>query len=265
MKHLLCRWLLPVALAVAPYALATVDGTDNSDLWWNPNESGWGLQVVHTGHVIFVTMFVYDANRNPVWYTGTGNPDPTGFVWSGDLYQTTGPFFAAVPFDPASVTATRVGTFAFDVSPPQSVAEATLRYSVGGVAVLKHIQRQPLRFDDFSGSYLGMFRQTHTCSDPSRNGTFDVPVGVTITHGGGNAFTMSTNSADGVTCTFSGGVYGQEGRFGHVSGGTYGCSDGTAGAFRFFEMYVNISGFLARGQLNDQACSSQLHWGGVRG
>jgi hypothetical protein len=32
---------------------------DQSDLWWNPAESGWGIQFVHTGSAIFATMYVY--------------------------------------------------------------------------------------------------------------------------------------------------------------------------------------------------------------
>jgi hypothetical protein len=88
--------VLAAAASYGREARATTFTTDESDLWWNPNESGWGLQVVQTGSVIFVTMFVYDQNNNPLWYTATctyqGN-----HVWSGDLYQTSGPWFGAVP------------------------------------------------------------------------------------------------------------------------------------------------------------------------
>jgi hypothetical protein len=56
--------ILAAACFFVSHAYATAYSTDQSDLWWNPNESGWGMQVVQTGSVIFVTMFVYDQNNN---------------------------------------------------------------------------------------------------------------------------------------------------------------------------------------------------------
>ncbi len=49
--------LLAIASALSP-VWATSFTTDQSDLWWNPNESEWGMQLVHRGSVIFATMFV---------------------------------------------------------------------------------------------------------------------------------------------------------------------------------------------------------------
>ena len=46
---------------------------DYSDLWWNPNESGWGLNVVqHASRNIFAVWFTYDANASPRWFVITG-------------------------------------------------------------------------------------------------------------------------------------------------------------------------------------------------
>ncbi|HEY3585288.1 MAG TPA: hypothetical protein VGL90_13045, partial [Casimicrobiaceae bacterium] len=49
-------------------AHASFGGDNNSDLWWVPSESGWGVQFVQQGALIFATMFVYDANGKPTWY-----------------------------------------------------------------------------------------------------------------------------------------------------------------------------------------------------
>jgi hypothetical protein len=166
---------LIVLAAAASYgreARATTFTTDESDLWWNPNESGWGLQVTQTGSVIFVTMFVYDQNNNPLWCTATCT-NQGNLVWSGDLYQTSSPWFGTVPFNPGAVTPTKVGTLAF--SPP-SVTKATLIYSVNGVVVTKAIQRQTLTFDNFGGTYHGMFNQVLTCTNPAQSGAFNVSV-----------------------------------------------------------------------------------------
>ena len=67
--------------------------TDQSDLWWVPNESGWGMQLVQRGSVIFATLFVYDPTGNPTWYTATLDPMAGNLTWTGDLYATTGPYF----------------------------------------------------------------------------------------------------------------------------------------------------------------------------
>src|SRR5664279_6303888 len=78
-----------VALSLlAPSAGATSYSTDQSDLWYIPAESGWGMQLVQRGNLIFATIFVYDAAGNPTWYIATLSPTATQFVWSGDLYAT---------------------------------------------------------------------------------------------------------------------------------------------------------------------------------
>ncbi len=51
-----------------PPAAATSFSVDNSDLWGNPAENGWGLQIVQRAEIIFVTLYLYNANNTPVWY-----------------------------------------------------------------------------------------------------------------------------------------------------------------------------------------------------
>ncbi|HET7442105.1 MAG TPA: hypothetical protein VFJ47_12445, partial [Terriglobales bacterium] len=143
-----------------------------------------------------------------------------------------------------------------------TVTQATVTYSVNGVVVTKAIQRQTLAFDNFGGTYQGMFKQVMTCTDPTQNGTFDVPVMVNIAHAGGAAFTLIW-TGQAATCTFTG-TYGQSGRMGSVPTQSYSCTDGTAGTFQLFEMYVNVTGFSSRGTFQDQSCSATFHLGGVR-
>jgi len=62
------RWSGVVALLAwlgIGHALAA-DAADPSDLWWNPSESGWGMQLVRGGEVTFATLFVYDAASRPL-------------------------------------------------------------------------------------------------------------------------------------------------------------------------------------------------------
>jgi hypothetical protein len=104
---------LALMLASAP-ARASSATSEITDLWWNPAESGWGVNVILQNSVAFLTFFVYDAAHVPIWYTSDAYVGDN-FVWTGKLYQTTGPWFGG-PFPPASVTLRQVGTVSFAVT-----------------------------------------------------------------------------------------------------------------------------------------------------
>ncbi len=36
-----------------------------SDLWWNPNESGWGLSLSHHGDSLFAVWYTYGPDNRP--------------------------------------------------------------------------------------------------------------------------------------------------------------------------------------------------------
>jgi hypothetical protein len=114
--------------------------TNYQDLWWNPAESGWGINVTHQGDVVFATLFTYDAGGRGAWFVlSSGARQPDG-SFLGDLYRTTGPAFNAVPFRPiGAANLTRVGTMQLRFANGES---ATLTYTVNGVTVVKSIVRQ---------------------------------------------------------------------------------------------------------------------------
>src|SRR5438067_967897 len=89
--------LLAAICFVASPAYPTAFTTDSSDLWYIVAESGWGMQLVQRGDIIFATLFVYDPSGAPTWYVATLAPTVTPLVWSGDLLATTGPWFGTVP------------------------------------------------------------------------------------------------------------------------------------------------------------------------
>ena len=98
-----CVWGAQPNLSVA---------TNYQDLWWAAPagvESGWGVNLTHQGSTIFATWFTYDVNGNPLWYSAT-LPSVGTRTFSGLLYRNTGPAFSAVPFSPALVHGTPVGT-----------------------------------------------------------------------------------------------------------------------------------------------------------
>ena len=110
-------------------------------LWWNSpagSESGWGINFAHQGDIIFATWFTYDAVGKAWWLSMTA--DKTGdATYAGTLYQTSGPAFNAVPFDPTKVTPVVVGNATLTFT---SNDTGTFAYTVNGVAQVKSITRQ---------------------------------------------------------------------------------------------------------------------------
>lgn len=241
---LLSLWLC------SPFASANTFTTDLTDLWWNANESGWGVTATHQREVVFLTFFVYGTDNRPTFYTGqasySGQAASGALSFSGPVFQTTGPWLGTF-FNPNAVTIRQVGTVNFTAF----VDAATMTYSVDGVVVTKALTRQTFRNNELTGNYAGVFRQTSSgCSNPANNGTVENVVGVSISNSN-TSFAMTTNG-NGLVCNYSGN-YRQGGRMGS-STGTYTCG-GLAGNYDMLEIEANPSGLTARFSANDNSCS----------
>ena len=115
--------------------------TNYQDLWWAAPagiESGWGINLTEQSNKIFGTWFTYDVDGSPLWLSVLATNTAPG-VYAGALMRTRGPAFDAVPFAPAAVTATQVGTATFTF---QDGAHATFAYTVNGVSQAKAITRE---------------------------------------------------------------------------------------------------------------------------
>jgi hypothetical protein len=91
-------------------ATANTFGTDMTDLWWNPSESGWGVTATHQGEIVFLTFFVFGADNTAHWYAGRPpTPAPTARArpFFGPMYQMTGPWFGT--FNPNGTSVRQVG------------------------------------------------------------------------------------------------------------------------------------------------------------
>jgi hypothetical protein len=111
--------------------------TNFQDLWWNPNESGWGLNLTHQGNIIFATLFTYDGAGNDLWLVASSLSKQMDGSFAGALYSTIGPAFNAAPW--GTVKPTESGSMALRFTNGES---AMLSYTYKGVAVTKSIQRQ---------------------------------------------------------------------------------------------------------------------------
>jgi hypothetical protein len=110
------------------------------DLWWNPGESGWGINFAHQGDTLFGTLFTYDAGGRGTWFVMSSGAKQADGSYAGALYRTTGPPFNAAPFSPiGSAQITQVGVMQVTFT---DIENGVLTYSVDGVTVTKAITRQ---------------------------------------------------------------------------------------------------------------------------
>ncbi len=119
---------------------AIVPAADYSDLWWNPNESGWGLNLVqHPSKIIFGVWYTYEFDGTPIWYVIPQGSWTSSTTYTGPLFATLGPSFTKT-FIASQVQPRQVGTATLNFT---SASTGTFTYSVDGVSGTKSMQRQP--------------------------------------------------------------------------------------------------------------------------
>ncbi len=115
-------------------------GTNYQDLWWNSpanSESGWGINITQQSNTLFATWFTYDTTGKGMWIVMAQGTSTTPGVYTGALYQTSGPRFDQ--FDPTKVVVTQVGTGTFTFT---SATTGTFNYTVKGVTQTKNVMRE---------------------------------------------------------------------------------------------------------------------------
>ena len=218
--------LLPAALALAFWIVALpAAATDYTDIWYQPAEFGWGVNMVQADTFIFATFFIYGSDTKPTWYTAQMSSDANG-NFAGGLYATVGTYFGK-PWNPADhPPATLVGTASFA---PISPYQGTLQYSLtGGPTVTKTIQRQVLTTIGLGGNYIGGIEGAYS----NAGGTCSAAGGYTDTYtlqvsqpGDGTASFQFTFNSSSPTCTFSGTLV-QSGQLYSIPNASYQCADG---------------------------------------
>ena len=136
--------LLSFAFAIGSFVVAAHAQAVNNyqSLWYAApaeSEGGWGINVAHQGDIVFATWFTYDSKGKAWWLSMTANKTGGTDVYRGTLYETRGPAFNAVPFSPAAVTSTAVGSGTLSFSDTNT---GSFAYTVNGVTQTKAITRQ---------------------------------------------------------------------------------------------------------------------------
>lgn len=218
-----------------------------TDLWWNPRESGWGVNVVQQLETAFVTLFVYDPQGKPTWYyasdarivayVASGLP-----IFSGTLYRAEGPWHGGA-FDPARVRPTAVGQVSLEV-----LAKDRMRvtYTAENVSVAREVVRQTWQEEILAAHYVGQFNLRQARPGQTPHGTRDYPGDVLLHLDQGQGYLRVDDNLQR-RCEYRG-AYTQSGKLLKLAG-TFTCSFGDAleGTFELTDLESTqhgMSGYL---------------------
>ncbi|MEP7157133.1 MAG: peptidylprolyl isomerase [Betaproteobacteria bacterium] len=124
--------------AITPQVFSSdTPAIDYSDMWWNPNESGWGISVTQQGSIIFAAWYAYDATGKAIWYVAP-NCTVTGTTCTSRLYKVTGGESLNALWNGTN-PAEDVGSLAFSFT---TTSAATMTYTLNGVSSNRLIVRQ---------------------------------------------------------------------------------------------------------------------------
>jgi len=248
------RHVLAVLLAAAPAAghADTPFSIDVSDLWWNPAESGWGLNLAQQAGTAFATMFVYGPDGKARWYSAsemTGSFAGRDVGFSGRLVETTGPTQPGA-FIASEVVRRDVGSISFQTRGDNA---ADLSYTVDGVTVNERVQRFTMKATNASGEYAGSIARKGCNAD-------NTPATIRIIQTP-SSFSMDTTTRGTSMCTYSGTPQ-QRGRILDVTG-TFSCNFGWTGTFELSNANVTYQGFMGHLSQSGMNCASEARIGGV--
>jgi len=91
-------------------------GSDFTDLWFNPAESGWGVSLAQHGNNVFGVWYAYDTDGQPLWFVLPGVQFTSSTAFNGKLYTTTGPYYGNATFDPNAVKPSEAGSATFNMN-----------------------------------------------------------------------------------------------------------------------------------------------------
>lgn len=126
-------------LSCAATTAPRTNASNFTDLWWNPQQQGWGLNIVHQGNVIFFGWYTYGPDQRPMWVTGTGQRQPNG-SFTGDLNRpSSGTPWSQINGNPATTfPVPKVGTFTLNFSDGEN---ASFNWTLDGVTQTRTLSR----------------------------------------------------------------------------------------------------------------------------
>jgi len=172
------------------------------DWWWNPSQSGMGVNIGHQANTIVAAWFLYgdDGKATFLYMDGRLNANAMGGTVNSTLYRVTG-LPPGPSFNPDSVIRTAVGSASINFT-SDTTAVLTYSYDNGSHAGTLNLQRwsyAPLVVD---GTYQFLMRRFNSCGLGPPLMSFDKVQGVVSTTG--NTLNLSLTSSSGQPiCSFS--------------------------------------------------------------
>ena len=254
--------VLRAALIAACLSPCAAVATDFTDIWYIPQESGWGVNVVQSDTFLFLTFFIYGADNKPTWYTASLDWDGTRY--SGNVYATQGTYWAN-PWNPADhPDAQSVGTASFQPD-ALNAYQATLVYAVNGAgSVTKHIVRQSLRQITIAGTYLGAQVGGYTGTGCTASGSYSDRYALSVTQSTTSA-ALTFDYDSGAVCTITGALN-QNGQLYDMPNASYVCTGTLAftTTAAVYELKATAQGFEGRLSANlPSGCQENASFAGV--
>jgi hypothetical protein len=242
MKQKLRRAL---AAGVLTLALPASAGT-YTDLWFNPAEPGWGLNVVQQLETAFVTLFTYGPDGKPTWYFAS-DARITAYsagglpLFAGTLYRAEGPWHGG-PFDPARFRAVPVGSIDLEV---QGKSSMRVHYSAEGASATRQVVRQTWDQELIAANYVAQFVLRVATPQGAVVGTRDFAADVIFDLVGSEGY-LRADLHGGGRCEYRG-PYQQSGKLLSFTGSfTCDIGDARSGTFELRDVESNDNGFTGQ-------------------
>lgn len=107
-------------------------------LWWNANESGWGMSIAQRRNILFGAVYTYDNLGAPLWVVLANCPLANGRCTS-PVFRVDGATPPTVPWNAAAKVNTQVGTASLDFT---DINNTTMVITINGVTNTKVMTRQ---------------------------------------------------------------------------------------------------------------------------
>ena len=131
-----------------PPPVPAVSAAYFTDLWWNPAEPAWSLNIVHhkplfvgdvASDAVIATWNTFNANATPTWVTLSSGKWTSPLTYTGVLHQTTGSYFG-IPYLPGQAVDSVVGSATLTFTDANN---GTLVYTLSGITSSRSITRKP--------------------------------------------------------------------------------------------------------------------------
>ncbi len=217
--------MLPLAVQAQT---ALLNDTDYTDVWWNPQRSGWGMNLVQQQNAAYVSLHDYKADGKSTWYVAPLARRTDG-SFAGEVYRHASAPVSA-PLTASHVSGTPIGTFVFT---PVSPTQGKIAYTIDGQHDEQTVTRfvfvaEPFEFHRTWNNYLTLWQTS--CSGPGFGGNPEAP---SLFNGAssGSAPSFTREWDISITmgwvlgesgCSLSG-TFIQDGRFGRLDNASLAC------------------------------------------